>query len=153
MHGLSYNVILYIISVHYVVNSLIRQKRTWCTRSAVMKSHSADIHVQKYMWHTHKYRTGWGEWQSAAVALEIYSRHRKLCDKAEGACDHYYFHSFYFRDLRHVSCIPFLPTFCPLSSSCSYFYFLSFEQRRVQNCRLIQTGGWGEIMVFGIVFV
>ncbi len=81
---------------------------------------------------------GWREWQSAVSAPEILScHHRKLCDKAEGACDH--FHSFYFRDLRHVSCIPYLPTFCPLSSSCSYFCFLSFEQSRVQNCRLMQT--------------
>lgn len=51
--------------------------------------------------------------------LETWSCHsRKLCDKAE-ACDH--FLSVYFGDLRHISCIPFLSTFCLIHLSAAIF--------------------------------
>lgn len=44
----------------------------------------------------------------------------------------------------------FYPHSALSSSSCSYFYLLSFQLCRVHNCRLMQPGGWDEKMVFGI---
>lgn len=75
------------------------------------------------------------EWKTAVIALETRSRHsRKLFDKAE-ACDH--FLSVYFGDLRHISCIPFLPTFCPIHLPAAIFASSSVKTRKVHNCCLL----------------
>lgn len=130
--------VLFCVSLVFIMLESV----SWDNRQQTVNSQSRRNSLQDHMHvkYTHTYRnmTVWSKWQSAVLALEIHSCHcRRLCDNAEGGCDHYYFHSLYFRNLRHVSSVPFLLTLCPLSSPCSYFYLLPFQWYRVENCSLM----------------
>lgn len=97
MHALSYNCILYAIRVHHVVNSLIVHQRPT---------------VDKYMAagaHTHTHTQNKHDWFEVTdnvllMLLKCATVTAGNCmTRQEGACDHYYFYSFYFKDLRHSS--------------------------------------------------
>lgn len=116
MHGLSYSFNLYIISVHYVVSSLMR---LWYTSSDIMKYHSTEKYVCTA--HTHFYTHA--RIQVVDMRDKVLWLLLKFRAVTTGNCVKMpnYFHSFYFRNLWHVSYIPFLSTLCPLSSLCIYF--------------------------------